>query len=159
MLFVRKLFEQADVLVIVRVQIAVTAGRSDALQGVNHNELGRRMVGQKLLDLLFQPALEGVSHDCKMQCWRCIFRQVKESRLDALERIFKAEIQNFAMCCCKMPERLPLRNAQAKPQGQPRFADFRRTREDVQALWDEFVDEKRRWIICPVLQVFRCDGV
>ena len=52
---VRKLFEQADVLVIVRVQIAVAACAADTLQGVDHNELGRRMFGQKLLDLLFQP--------------------------------------------------------------------------------------------------------
>ena len=35
--------------------------------------------------------------------------------LDALERIFETEIQRFALCCCKIPERLPLRNAQAKP--------------------------------------------
>lgn len=54
MMPVRKLFEQADVLIIIRVQIAVTACASDALQGVDDNELGRRMLGQKLLDLLLQ---------------------------------------------------------------------------------------------------------
>ena len=54
MLFVRKLFEQADVLVIVRVQIAVAACTSDALQGINHNEFYVRMLRQKLFDLLFQ---------------------------------------------------------------------------------------------------------
>ena len=66
---------------------------------------------QKLLDLLFQPMLERVSHDCKMQRRRGIFRQVKESRMDTLERIFKTEIQDLALRCCKIPERLPLRNA------------------------------------------------
>ena len=79
--------------------------------------------------------------------------------LDALERIFEAEIQDFALGCCEIPERLPLRNAQAKPQGQPRLADFRRTREDMQALRNEFVHQKVRRFVCPVLQVFRCDGV
>ena len=39
MLFVRKLFEQADVLVIVRVQIAVTTRAPNTLQRVDHNEL------------------------------------------------------------------------------------------------------------------------
>ena len=56
-------------------------------------------------------------------------------------------------------ERLPLRNAQAKPQGQPRLADFRRTREDMQAFWDEFIHQKMCWFICPVLQIFRIDSV
>ena len=69
------------------------------------------MLRQKLLDLLFQPVLERVGHDRKVQRWRRIFRQVKESRLDTLERIFEAEIQNLALCHCKIPERLPLRNA------------------------------------------------
>ena len=111
MMPVRKLLEQADVLVIVRVQIAVAACTSDALQGVNHNELGRRMVGQELPDLLFQPVLEHVSHDRKVQRRRRIFRQVKESRLDTLERIFKTEIQRFSLRCCKIPECLSLRDA------------------------------------------------
>ena len=69
------------------------------------------MLFQKLFDLLFQPMLERVSHDRKMQCWRCIFRQVKEPCLDALKRIFETEIQNLALGCCEIPERLPLRNA------------------------------------------------
>ena len=116
MLFVRKLFEQADVLVIVRVQIAVAACTSDALQGVNHNELGRRMLDQKLLNLLFQSVLERVGQDRKMQSrWR-ILGQIKEPRLDTPVGLFQTEIQDFALCYGKMPERLPLRNAQAQPQ-------------------------------------------
>ena len=91
--------------------------------------------------------LERVGNDRKVQRRRGIFRQVKESRLDALERIFETEIQRFALRCCEIPERLPLCNAQAKPQGQPRLADFRCTREDMQAFRNGFVDEKRRWII------------
>ena len=66
------------------------------------------MLRQKLLDLLLQPVLERVGHDRKVQSRRGIFRQVKESRLDTLERIFKTEIQNLALRCCEIPERLPL---------------------------------------------------
>ena len=66
---------------------------------------------QELLDLLLQTMFERVRHDREVQRRRGIFRQVKEPRLDTLERIFKAEIQHFALCCCKIPERLPLRNA------------------------------------------------
>ena len=109
--FVRKLFQKTDILVVVRIQISVAARSTDTLQGVNHNKLCGRMLGQKLLDLLLQTALECVSHDRKVQRRRCIFRQIKESRLDTLKRIFKAEIQNFALCCCEIPERLSLRNA------------------------------------------------
>ena len=153
-----KLFQNPDVMIVICVQIAVTASASNALQGINHNEFCVRMLCQELLDLLFQPVLECVRHNCKMQHWRCIFRQVKESRLDTLERIFEAEIQNLALCHCKIPERLPLRNAQAKPQSQPRLADFRCTREDVQALWNKLIYQKVRRFVCPVLQIFRCDG-
>ena len=132
-LFVRKILGQADVLIIICVQIVVAARSPNALQGINHNEFCVRMLRQKLLDLLFQPVLERVGHDRKVQSRRGIFRQVKESRLDTLERIFKAEIPRFSLRCCKIPECLSLRNAQAKPQGQPRLADFRRTRENMQA--------------------------
>ena len=155
---VRKFFQKPDVLIVICVQIAVTARTADTLQRINDNELCVRMICQELLDLLFQPALECVRHDCKMQRRRCIFRQVKEPRLDALERIFEAEIQHFALGCCEIPERLPLRNAQAKPQSQPRLADFRRTREDVQTLREQFLYQKRRWFIRPILQIFCVDG-
>ena len=109
--FVCKPFQKTDVLIVICVQIAVTARAPNTLQRVDHNKLCGRMLRQKLLDLLFQPMLERVSHDCKMQRRRGIFRQVKESRMDTLERIFKTEIQDLALRCCKIPERLPLRNA------------------------------------------------
>ena len=99
-----KLFQNPDVLIVICVQIAVTASASNALQGINHNEFCVRMLCQELLDLLLQTALECVRHDCKMQRRRRIFRQVKESRLDALERIFETEIQRFALGCCEIPE-------------------------------------------------------
>ena len=104
-------FEQTDVLIVIRIQIAVTARAADTLQGVDHNQFCIGMFGQELLDLLFQPALERVGHDRKVQRRRGILRQVKESRLDTLERIFETEIQNFTLCCCEIPERLSLRNA------------------------------------------------
>ena len=113
--FVCKLFQKPDVLIVVCIQIAVISCATNALQSVNHNEFCVRMLCQELLDLLFQPVLERVSHDRKMQRrWR-VLGQIKEPCLDALERIFEAEIQDFALGCCKIPERLPLRNAQAEP--------------------------------------------
>ena len=108
---VRKFLEQANILIVICIQITVAAHATNALQSVNHNEFCVRMLCQKLLNLLFQPMLERVGNDCKMQRRRRIFRQVKESRLDTLERIFKTEIQRFSLRCCKIPERLPLRNA------------------------------------------------
>ena len=73
------------------------------------------MLRQELLNLLFQAVPERVCHNRKVQRRRRIFRQVKEPRLDTLERIFKTEIQNFALRCCEIPQRLPLRNTQAEP--------------------------------------------
>ena len=112
---VRKFFQKPDVLIVICVQIAVTARVPNTLQRVDHNQSCCWMLRQKLLDLLFQPVLECVRHNCKMQRWRCVLCQVKESRLDTLERIFETEIQRFALRCCEIPERLPLRNAQAEP--------------------------------------------
>ena len=106
-----KPFQKSDVLIVVCIQIAVISCATNALQGVDHNELGCRMLDQKLLNLLFQSVLERVGHDRKVQSRRGIFRQVKESRLDTLERIFKTEIQRFSLRCCKIPECLSLRDA------------------------------------------------
>ena len=100
---VRKFFQEPDVLIVICVQIAVTARAPNTLQRVDHNQSCCWMLRQKLLDLLLQPVLERVGHDRKVQRRRGIFRQVKESRLDTLERVFKAEIQNFALCRCKVP--------------------------------------------------------
>ena len=69
------------------------------------------MLCQKLLDLLLQSVLERVGQDCKVQCRRRVLGQIKEPRLDALERIFETEIQNLALRRRKISQRLPLRNA------------------------------------------------
>ena len=113
--FVRKLFQKTDILVVVRIQISVAARSTDTLQGVNHNKLCGRMLGQKLLDLLLQTMFERVRHDREVQRQRRVFRQVKEPCLDALERVFKTKIQNLALYRCEISERLPLRNTQAEP--------------------------------------------
>ena len=102
--FVRKLFQKTDILVVVRIQISVAARSTDTLQGVNHNKLCGRMLGQKLLDLPLQTMFERVRHNRKVQRRRCVLRQVTEPCLDTLERIFETKIQNFTLCRCKTPE-------------------------------------------------------
>ena len=116
------------------------------------------MLCQELLDLLFQPVLERVCQDRKVQRLWGIVRQIKEPRLDTPVGIFQAEIQNFALRHGKIPERLPLRNAQAQPQCQPRFSDLRRAREDVQALWNQLVYQKRYWRVWRALQLLGGHG-
>ena len=108
---VRKFFQKPDVLIVICVQIAVTAYAADALQGINDNQFCIGVFVQKLLDLLLQTMFERVRHDREVQRRRRIFRQIKKPRLDTLERIFEAKIQNFTLCRCKTPEWLPLRNA------------------------------------------------
>ena len=97
-------FQKPDVLIVICVQIAVTARAPNTLQRVDHNQSCCWMLRQKLLDLLLQPVLERVGHDRKMQRRRRIFRQIEEPCLDALKRIFEAEIQRFALRCCEIPE-------------------------------------------------------
>ena len=108
---VRKFFQKPNVLIVIRVQIAVTARTADTLQRINDNEFCVRMLCRELLDLLLQPVLERVSDDRKVQRrWR-VLGQIKEPRLDTLERIFETEIQRFSLRCCKIPECLSLRDA------------------------------------------------
>ena len=108
-----KLFQNPDVMIVICVQIAVTARTSNALQGVNDNEFRCRMFHQELLDLLLQAVFKRVCQDRKVQRLWGIVRQIKEPRLDTPVGIFQAEIQNFALRHGKIPERLTLRNAQA----------------------------------------------
>ena len=54
MLFVRKILEQTDVLIVICVQIAVAACAADALQRINYDQFCIGMLGQKLLNLLLQ---------------------------------------------------------------------------------------------------------
>ena len=75
---VRKFFQKPDVLIVICVQIAVAARAPNTLQRVDDNELCVRMICQELLDLLFQPVLERVSHDRKVQRRRCVLGQIKE---------------------------------------------------------------------------------
>ena len=91
--------KKIPLLIVICVQIAVTARAAHTLQRVDHNQSCCWMLRQKLFDLLFQAMLERVSHDRKMQRRRCVLGQVKEPCLNTLERIFKAEIQNFALGC------------------------------------------------------------
>ena len=51
---VRKLFQKPDVLIVICVQIAVTAYAADALQSINDNQFCTGVFVQKLLDLLLQ---------------------------------------------------------------------------------------------------------
>ena len=93
-----------------------------------------------------------------MQRRRRIFRQIKETRLDTSVRIFEAEIQDFTLRYRKIPERLPLRNAETQPQSQPRFSDLRRAREDVQALREQFLYQKWNRCVWRALQLLGSHG-
>ena len=73
-----KPFQKSDVLIVICIQIAVTARTADTLQRINDNELCVRMLGQKLLDLLLQSVFECVGQDRKVQRRRCVLGQIKE---------------------------------------------------------------------------------
>ena len=88
-----------------------------------------------------------------MQRRRRVLGQIKEPRLNTPVGIFQTEIQNFALRHGEISERLSLRNAQAQPQSKPRFSDLRRAREDVQALWNQLVYQKRHRCVWRALQL------
>ena len=93
-----------------------------------------------------------------MQRRRCVLGQLKEPRLDAPVGIFQTEVQNFPLCHGKIPERSALRNAQAQPQCQPRLADLRRARKDVQTLREQFLYQKWNRCVWRALQLLGSHG-
>ena len=135
---VRQRFQNADVPVVADIGIRVIARGADALERVDDDELGLRMLFQELLDLFHQPVVELLGHDGEVQRGRCVLREIKETALDTLKAVLQAEIQNLAWVRGERPERLALRGAET----QPRFADLRRACQQVQSLGQQIIDHE-----------------
>ena len=158
-LFVCKLFQKPDVLIVVRVQIAVAA-----------SSIGRAARCQSQRAWSSGCSVKNCSICCSNPCLSVSAMIAKcsvggASSVRSKSRVWmrwnessRLRYSDFALRCCKIPEWLPLRNAQAKPQSQPRLADLRCTREDMQAFWNEFIHQKMRRFIRPILQIFCVDG-
>ena len=64
---VRQRFQNADVPVVAGIGICVIACGADALERVDDDEFGLRMLLQELLDLFHQPVMELLGHDGEVQ--------------------------------------------------------------------------------------------
>ena len=64
---VRQCFQNADVTVVTGIGIRVIACCADALERVDDDEPGLRMLLQKLLNLFHQPVVELLRHDGEVQ--------------------------------------------------------------------------------------------
>ena len=151
---VRQRFQNADVPVVAGIRVRVIARGADALERVDDDEPGLRMLLQELLDLFHQPVVELLGHDGEVQRGRCVLCEIKEAALDTLEAVLQTEVQHLAWPCGERPERLALRGAETQPQRQPRFADLRRACQQVQSLGKQIVDHEGDRFVSGALQKF-----
>ena len=114
--FIRQRFQNADVPVVAGIRIRVIARGADALERVDDDEFGLRMLFQELLDLFQQPVVELLGHDGEVQRGRCVLCEIEEAALDTLEAVLQTEVQHLAWPCGERPERLALCGAETKPQ-------------------------------------------
>ena len=156
---VRQRFQNADVPVVTGIRIRVIARSADALERVDDDEPGLRMLLQELLDLFHQPVVELLGHDGEVQRGRRVLREIKEAALDALEAVLQTEVQHLAWPCGERPERLALRGAETQPQRQPRFADLRCACQQVQPLGQQIVDHEGDRLVSGALQRVRVNGL
>ena len=156
---VRQRFQNADVPIVAGVGVRVIARGADALERVDDDEPGLRMLLQKLFDLFHQSVVELLGHDGEVQRGRCVLREIKEAALDTLEAVLQTEVQHLAWVRGERPERLALRGAETQPQRQPRFADFRRARQQVQPLREQIVDHEGDRFVSGALQRVRVNGL
>ena len=156
---VRQRFQNADIPVVAGIRIRVIARGADALERVDDDEPGLRMLLQELLDLFHQPVVELLGHDGEVQRGRRVLREIKEAALDTLEAVLQTEVQHLAWPCGERPERLALRGAETQPQRQPRFADLRRACQQVQSLREQIVDHEGDRFVSGALQRVRVNGL
>ena len=156
---VRQGSEDADVPVVAGVGIAFVPGRPDTLQGVDDHQTGGRMFPEELLDLIQKPAVELLRHHGKVQCRRRILGEIQQAVLDALKAVLQAEVENFAGSCGKIPEGFSLGHLEAKPQGQPGLADFRCSRQQVEALGQQVFHDEQERFVGDAQQGIRVNGV
>ena len=156
---VRQRFQNADVPVVAGIRACVIARCADALERVDDDEPGLRMLLQELLDLFHQPVMELLGHDGEVQRGRRVLREIKEAALDALEAVLQTEVQHFTWARGERPERFALRGTETKPQRQPRFTDLRRACQQVQSLGQQIVDHEGDRFVSGALQRVRVNGL
>ena len=144
---VGNVLDGGNVIVIVAVHSrfsGATFGVPHLLQRVDDDQLGGGMLGQKVRDLLLQPAADQPGGHGEIQVVRGAVGEVVEPILDAALGVLKAQIKHIALQCRQTPNRISLRHLQPQPQHQPAFADFAGTADDIDALRNEAVHDEHR---------------
>lgn len=100
------------------------------------------MLGQKVRDLLLQPAADQPGGHGEIQVVRGAVGKIVEPVFDAALGVLKAQIEHIALQCRQPPNGISLRHLQPQPQHQPAFADFAGTADDIDALRNESVHDE-----------------
>ena len=85
-------------------------------------------------DLLLQPFADTSGHSGEVQRGRRVLGELKQPALDTGEAVLQTEIEDGSPDGGQTPDRLPFRNAQAEPEGQPAFPHLGGACQDVQPL-------------------------
>ena len=139
-MFVRQPLEHRQVPVVVGVGGIVDW--ADHLQGVDDDQHGVRVSGEKCFYLFLQPlANEGTLGTEVDTAW-CVLGDLKQPVLNAEDGIFQTEIESGALPGGHVPHRFSLGHCHGQPQSQPGFAHLRGARQDVQALCKQGIHHK-----------------
>ena len=126
-----------NVVVVVAVHSRLSGaafGVPHLLQRVNDDQLGGGILGQKVRDLLLQPAADQPGGHGKIQVVRCTVGKIVEPVFDAALGVLKAQTEHIALQRGQAPNGISLRHLQPQPQHQPAFADLAGTADDIDAL-------------------------
>ena len=112
------------------------------LQGVHNHQHRVGILSQEVFHLLLQPLPDGGTVRTEVDTVWCVLGDLKETILDAEDRVFQAEIQGRPLPHRHSPDGFSFGHRHRKPQGQPGLAHFRRACQDMQPLGQQRVHHK-----------------
>ena len=116
-MFVASGFEHRQIPVVIGVGGVVD--RTDHLQGINDDQHGVGVCGDKCVHLFLQPLPNEGALCAEVDAAWCVLSDFKESILDAEDGILQTEIERGALLSGHVPHRFSLGHRHGQPQSQP----------------------------------------
>ena len=110
---VRQPLEHRQIPVVIGVGGVVD--RTDHLQGVNDDQHGVGVCGDKCVHLFLQPLADVGALGTEVDAVRCVLGDFKEPILDAEDGILQTEIEGGALLGGHVPDRFSLGNCHRQP--------------------------------------------
>ena len=113
-MLVRQPLEHRQVPVVVGVGGVVD--RTDHLQGVDNDQYGVGVGGEKCFRLFLQPLTDEVALGTEVDAVRCVLGDLKQPVLDAEDGVLQTEIEGGTLPGGHVPHRFSLGHCHGQPQ-------------------------------------------